>query len=244
LEVISVSVEQLKLSYFFENTESFAVPEVFEGVEYPWEALEKATQIVEERVEKKNLKINEGTLAEGSYLHGNYSIGKGTQIHSQVTIEGPVIIGENVTIQSGALVRPYTIIGNNCVIGHGCEVKHAIVGNGAKVQSFTFAGDSVIGQGARVGSGTIIANRRFDQGIIGVKVGDTYTKFDTDFFGCVLGDFSRIGANSATLPGTCIGPYTWVFPLMRVHGFVPKETRVSTSKELEFTPNKKMKLKP
>ncbi|MCO7127148.1 hypothetical protein NIE88_15360 [Sporolactobacillus shoreicorticis] len=240
-----MSEEQLKLSYFFENTESFYVPEVFQGVVYPWEALKKATEIIEERVEKNNLKKNDGELAEGSYLHGNYSIGAGTQIHSQVTIEGPVIIGENVTIQSGALIRPYTMIGNNCVIGHGCEIKHAIISNGAKVQSFTFAGDSIIGRGARVGSGTIIANRRFDQGIIGVKVGGTYTPFDTDFFGCVLGDYSRIGANSATLPGTCIGPYTWVFPLTRVHGFIPKETRVATGgKELTLTPNKKMKLKP
>ncbi|MCL1631432.1 hypothetical protein M3N64_05630 [Sporolactobacillus sp. CPB3-1] len=240
-----MSGEQLRLDYFFENRDTFYVPEVFQDVEYPWESLKKATEIVKERVEKKNLKQNEGQLAEGSYLHGNYSIGKGTVIHSQVTIEGPVIIGENVTIQSGALIRPYTIIGNHCVIGHGCEVKHAIIGNGAKVQSFTFAGDSVIGQGARVGSGTIIANRRFDQGIIGVKVDGVYTPFQTDFFGCVLGDYSRIGANSATLPGTCIGPYTWVFPLTRVHGFIPKETRVSMGgKELTLTPNKKLKLKP
>ena len=42
----------------------------------------------------------------------------------------------NVTIQAGALIRPYSIIGDSAVIGHGAEIKHCIIQNKAKVQIY------------------------------------------------------------------------------------------------------------
>ncbi len=207
-----------KLDYFFHETGDFIIREVFQNAAYPWEALEKADEIL-----KKVLIMESSTgwaagISKNVHIQGDCAIGRGTVIHSGVTIMGPVVIGENCQIMPGALIRPGTIIGNNCVVGHGCEIKHSIVQNYAKVQSMSFVGDSIIGRSARVGSGVIVSNRRFDQSPIAGS--------PTAFLGCVLGDHARLGANSVTQPGTLIGPYSWVYPGTAVRGFIPECKRV------------------
>ena len=237
-------MDKLKLDYYFEHIDEFEHKEVFKDCTYPWEALANVTPLLQELVEKDNVKINNGTLGEFVSIEGNYIIGEGTQIHANVSIEGPVIIGKNCTIQSGALIRPGCVIGDNCVIGHGAEIKHSIIQNKAKVQSMTFAGDSIIGKSTRIGSGTILANRRFDQKNITVKnsVGEK-VDVGTDFFGAVIGDNTRLGANSTTLPGSFIGAYTWILPTVQIRGFVPSEKRIFpvTSTRVEDNPRLELK---
>lgn len=237
-------MNNLKLDYYFEHMDEFEHKEVFEGCTYPWEALAKVTPLLQEIVEKDNVKINNGTLGEFVSIEGNYIIGEGTKVHANVSIEGPVIIGKNCTIQSGALIRPGCIIGDNCVIGHGAEIKHSIIQNKAKVQSMTFAGDSIIGKSTRVGSGTILANRRFDQKNITVK-NSAGEKVDvgTDFFGAIVGDNSRLGANCTTLPGSFIGNYTWILPTVQVRGFVPSEKRIFPVTNVRIEENPRVELK-
>ena len=110
-------MEKLKLNYYFNHLDEFEYKELFANCTYPWEALEKVSPMLEEKVVKPNLKINNGELGDFVSIKGNYIIGEGTKIHANVSIEGPVIIGKNVTIQSGALIRPGCVIGDNCVIG-------------------------------------------------------------------------------------------------------------------------------
>jgi len=171
-------------------------------------------------------------------------IGEGTKIHANAVIQGPVIIGKNVEIQSGALIRPWTIIGDNCVVGHGSEIKHSVLFNKSKVASLAFVGDSILGKSARIGSGIICANRRFDQKNITVKNSEG-KKIDigTDFFGLILGDMSRIGANATTLPGSFIGSYTWVLPAVQIRGFVPSQKRVFPTTTYRLEENPKVELK-
>lgn len=237
-------MENLKLEYYFEYLDEFEYKELFEGCIYPWEALAKVKPLVNELVEKNDTKINKGHLGEFVSIKGNYIIGEGTEIHSNVSIEGPVIIGKNCTIQSGALIRPYSVIGDNCVIGHGAEIKHSIIQNKAKVQSMTFAGDSIIGKSTRVGSGTILSNRRFDQKNITIKNSNN-EKVDvgTDFFGAIVGDNSRLGANCTTLPGSFIGAYTWILPTVQIRGFVPREKRIFPVSATRMEDNPRLELK-
>ena len=151
---------------------------------------------------------------------------------------------EHFEIQSGALVRPGSIIGDNCVVGHASEVKHTIMQNKAKVASLAFVGDSILGKSTRIGSGIICANRRFDQKNITVK-NSAGEKIDvgTDFFGAVIGDSTRLGANSTTLPGSFIGAYTWILPTVQVRGFIESEKRVFPAQTLRVDENPKVELK-
>lgn len=236
-------MEELKLDYYFKEMTSFTFKEIFDGCIYPWEALANATKYLKENIVDKNVKVNKAEMGEFVSITGNYFIDEGTKIHANVVIQGPVMIGKNVEIQSGALIRPGTIIGDNCVVGHASEVKHTIMQNKAKVASLAFCGDTILGKSTRIGSGIILANRRFDQKNITVKINGEKVDVGTDFFGAIIGDSTRLGANSTTVPGTFIGPYTWILPTVQVRGFVPAEKRIFPLATYRVEDNPKVELK-
>lgn len=237
-------MEELKLDYYFKNMEEFTFKEVFKECEYPWEALSNINEYIKEFMKNENMQINKASeIGEFCSITGNYFIDEGTKIHSNVTIQGPVLIGKNVEIQSGALIRPGTIIGDGASVGHASEVKHAILQNTSKVASLAFVGDSILGKSTRIGSGTILANRRFDQKNITIKINGEKIDTGADFFGSIVGDNTRLGANVASLPGAFIGPYTWILPTLQVRGFVPAEKRLFPKTEYTMTDNEKVELK-
>jgi len=236
-------MKELELNYYFENMEEFIEKEIFENCTNVWEPLNKSKKYIQEKIVEKDVKINNAEMGEFCSITGNYYIGEGTKIGANVTIEGPVIIGKNVTIQAGALIRPYTIIGDGASVGHASEVKHAILQNKCKVASLAFVGDSILGKSTRIGSGTILANRRFDQKNIELKVDGIKYDTETDFFGAIIGDSTRLGANCTTIPGTLIGPYTWILPTVQVRGFVPAEKRILPQAQYIVQENPKVELK-
>lgn len=237
---------ELDLNYYFNNYQSNDIINCLtKGINNIWDMRNNAKKFLEEEIVNKNVKENNGTLmGENVTFIGNYYIGEGTKIYPGAVIEGPVYIGKNVSIMPGAYVRPGTITGDKCVIGFNSEVKNSIIQDGAKIASLAFVGDSILGKSARIGSGVITANRRFDQQNIKLKQKDG-EKLDTgtDFFGCIMGDYARIGANSVTSPGTLIGPYTWIFPATSIHGFIPKEKRVYNKSNWTIEDNEKVDLK-
>lgn len=236
-------MEELKLEYYFKEMDNFRFKEIFKDCVYPWEALTKIKLFLEKEVVEKDLKVNKAEVGEFCSIKGNYFIDEGTKIHPNVTIEGPVLIGKNVEIQSGALIRPGSVIGDNCVVGHASEVKNSILQNKAKVASLAFVGDSILGKSTRIGSGIILANRRFDQSNIVIKMNNEKIDTGRDFFGAIIGDMTRLGANSATLPGTLIGPYTWILPTLQVRGFIPAEKRLYPNEDYRMADNPRVELK-
>lgn len=189
------------------------------------------------------MQVNKAEIGEYCSIQGPCFIDEGTKIQANVTIQGPVLIGKNVEIQSGALIRPGSIIGDNCCVGHASEVKHCILQNKSKVASLAFVGDTILGKSTRIGSGTILANRRFDQANIKIKLNGEIIDTESDFFGSIIGDSSRMGANSTAVPGTFIGPYTWILPTVQVRGFIPAEKRIFPKAEYIITENPKVELK-
>lgn len=235
---------QTDYKYYFKNYEDNEIfKELVKNIKNVWEIRDKAKDYLKREIEDKCVKVNKATVLGNINLIGNYYIDEGTKIYSGVTIEGPVYIGKNVEIKPGAYIRPGSIISDNCSIGFNSEIKSAVLQKGAKVASLAFVGDSILGKSARIGSGVITANRRFDQDTIKVKINNEKEDTKTDYFGLVIGDNSRIGANSASFPGTFIGPYTWIFPLTQVHGFIPELKKVSNKKEMIFSENEKKELK-
>lgn len=235
----------ISLDYYFSHPEAFPFPDWFAGMTQAHEVLAKAKPFLEELLVKPNVKESRATYkGEAPAFYGNYFIDEGTVIYNGVTIIGPVYIGKNVQIMPGAVIRPGTILSNNCSVGTGSEVKHAVLFGGAKVASLAFVGDSVLGKSARIGSGVITANRKFDQLNATITLDGARLDLGTDFFGCIVGDRSRLGANSVTQPGTHIGPDTWIFPQTGVRGFVPREKRVFAEQALRMTDNAVIELKP
>ncbi len=232
------------INYYFSNYDKFPFEGFFDDMKYPWEALSKVFAFLDELLVKPDKKEMHGDCLGKCDFYGNYYIGEGTKLYNGVTIIGPVYIGKNCELMPGCIVRPYTIIGDNCVLGHCSEVKHSVVFNCAKIQSTSFAGDSVIGKSARVGSGAIIANRKFDQSSVKLRIDEDRLDTGLSFFGCILGDNSRIGANSVTQPGTHIGQYSWIYPATNVRGFIPSKKQVYQDRPLTILENEAYELEP
>ena len=235
-------MKELQNDYYFQNLDKFENKEIFESTTYPWEVLAKTKEYLKQKL--GDIQINKAeSTAESCTFKGNYFIDEGTKIYPNAVIEGPVYIGKNCQIMPGAYVRPGTIAGDNVVIGYNSEVKNSILQNGCKIASLTFVGDSILGKSARIGTGVVTANRRFDQANAEIKLNGEKIDLGTDFFGAVVGDNSRLGANATTVPGTFIGPYSWIFPTCQVRGFVPAEKRVMPKAEYVITDNPKIDLK-
>lgn len=235
----------IDINYYFRQPNKFTIPGFLTDIKEPKGILEFAKVFLKQSLVDNNICENHGEIkGTGPAFYGNYYIGQGTVIYNDVTIIGPVYIGENVEVMPGAIIRPNTIISNKCSIGHGSELKHVVMFEGSKVASLSFVGDSVLGVSARIGSGVITANRKFDQTEVSLKYGGEKHQLGSDYFGLILGDSSRIGANCTTQPGTHIGPYTWVFPQICVRDFIPERTRVMKEEKLIFTENPVVELKP
>jgi bifunctional UDP-N-acetylglucosamine pyrophosphorylase/glucosamine-1-phosphate N-acetyltransferase len=232
-----VRIKELQLSYYFDDLRSCPCPKAFEGIKYPWDSLEKKDRIYR----MKEIEVH-GNIHKSVVIEGLVKIGKNTLVGANVVIEGPVIIGEHCVIRPNALIRSGTIIGNNVVVGHSSEVKNTIVFDEAKLASHVFAGDSILGKGARLGSGTILGNRRFDQGLIYVEVNGVKYSTDREKFGCVIGEYSRLGANCSTSPGSLIGKHTWIVGNTLVKGFIPSDKLVRAKQTFEMADKERLYL--
>ncbi len=116
-------MDELSLQYYFEKLDAPMFAEVFAGIQYPWEALQRKDDILFQ-FQKSDVK---GTVHPTAIITGLVQIHAGAEIGAHVVIEGPVIIGENTIVRSGALIRPFTVIGSNVVIGHSSEIKSSII---------------------------------------------------------------------------------------------------------------------
>lgn len=234
-----------EIAYYFQKTDRFPLPDFFEGLIHTWEIPAKAKPYLKALLTEAGVRENHGTCKGAPpALHGDYFIGEGTVIYDGVTILGPVYIGKNCEIMTGVTLRPGTILGDGCSVGHGSEIKRSVLMNGAKVASLAFVGDSVLGVSARIGSGVITANRKFDQSLVTVKIGGVKHGLHDDFFGCILGDSARLGANCVAQPGTHIGHHSWVYPLTCVRGFIPAGHRAGSTACFEVAPTEIVELEP
>ena len=224
------------LDYYFEDFAACPLQEL-KKFRHPWEMVEGKNSLVNPGASRI-----EGEVHPTVVIKGNVVIGKGTVVEPFTVIEGPCIIGENVTIRPHVWIRPVTVIGNGCVIGKGVEMKNALLFNGAKIGTNCFVGDSVLGQGTRIGSGTILGNRRFDQQVVQVKIRGEKLSTGSDKFGCILGDYARLGANVVTSPGTLVGAHTWV-TAQSIQGFLPADKLVKGVTQAQVVDKARVELK-
>ncbi len=230
-----METKEFTSSYYFEDMSACPCRSAFDNVRYPWESLER-----KERILKYERDLR-GNIHPSVIMSGNIKIGKNTVISPYSVIQGPVVIGEGCEIRSGALIRPRTVIGDKVVVGHNSEVKNSIIFNEVKIASNVFVGDSVLGRGARLGSGTILGNRRFDQGMVTVKIGEKRVTTELEKFGCIIGDYSRLGANCTVSPGTLIGKHAWIMSSV-VNGFIPSDSMVKIKTEMQIVPKERIYL--
>ena len=184
---------------------------------YPWHLLS-----ANEALLSKMQPENSGKVEPNVTLSGPVSIGEGTTIRSGAYITGPVLIGKGCEIGPNCYIRPSTAIGDECHIGAAVEVKNSVIMNRSKVPHLNYVGDSVIGEECNLGAGTKIANLRLDEKSVTVAGVNTGRRK----MGAILGDGVKTGINASINVGAMIGNGSFVGPGAVVSGVVSPGSKV------------------
>lgn len=165
-----------------------------------------------------------------SGLGEEYNIQDGIAIHKTATIENgavlkqPVIVGENCFIGANAYFREGVYLDTAVKIGPGCEIKNSIICSGTAIAHFNYVGNSIIGRNVNFEAGSIAANHYNERTVKNISVLYNGQVIDTqsDKFGSLVGDNSRIGANAVLSPGTILAKKSIVKRLELVEQYVPE----------------------
>lgn len=173
------------------------------SLKYPWELLE-ILKIKFKSAEFKNYISQNASIGKNVVIKGNVQIADNVAIGENTLISGPCFIGENCQIGPNNILRGPVNLEKNVLTISFAEIKNCLIEEGTHFHSGYF-GDSIIGKNCRFGAGFITANRRIDRA--NVKSIVKGEKIDTglSYFGAVIGDNSRFGIHSGTMPGVFIG---------------------------------------
>lgn len=191
-------------------------------LKYPWHLF-----LAREYLFKKFLKekIEKGVkIAKDVLIEGEVFIGKGTKIFEGAKIKGPCFIGENCTIGTNSLVRDFTNLENQVLIGAFCEVTRSIFESKVTTHSGYF-GDTIIDEDTKIGAGTITSNVRLDRGEIFATVKGEKINTFLKSFGAVIGRNTRIGTMVNIMPGRFVGNNCFVGPNSVVFENIPDDSK-------------------
>lgn len=211
-----LKMEQWKVKNLYSLSETIAA-DIFEGVEYPWEALGKIKDFIMELGAK---------LPEEKYEKrgDDVWVAKSAKVFPSAYINGPAIIDEDAEIRHCAFIRGSAIVGKGAVVGNSTELKNVILFNKVQVPHYNYVGDSILGYKAHMGAGSITSNVKSDKTLVTVKFQEECLETGLKKFGAMLGDDVEVGCNSVLNPGTVVGKGTSIYPTSSVRGYVPENS--------------------
>lgn len=146
-------------------------------------------------------------LSDEFIVEDSIAIHKSARLESGAILKGKIIIGEFLRIGAYAsYLRGPIFIGNEVNIGPSSEIKQSLIMDKSAIAHFNYIGNSLIGENVNFEAGSICANHfneRIDQ-IISVKFNGETIITNSEKFGSLVGDNSRIGANAVLSPGTIL----------------------------------------
>ena len=204
---------------FFDLKETDHVA-LFDGARYVWDALRSLQSYVENRPAFSQ----RHTVKGRAHVEDNVSTGEGTIVEAGAVVLGPSIIGRNCQIRPNAYVRPYSIIGDECVLGHASEIKHSMLFNQCQAPHFNYVGDSILGYRAHLGAGVKISNLKLTAGNVMVdQLDESGQPIDSGLrkFGAIVGDGCEVGCNAVLNPGSILEPASIIYPNVNWRGILP-----------------------
>lgn len=178
--------------------------------------------IVGGKDETATLCIAQGAAVLGANIwldSGSIAVGPGTVIEPGAGIKGPTIIGRKNEIRQGAYFRGDILTGDGCTLRG--ELKNTVVMDQGNFPHPSYLGDSLCGYGTHFGNQATSANL----GIFAVIARDPIVlavdgqQYDLGRpkVGIIMGDYSQVGCNSVSDPGTFLAPWTVVYQLSRLN---------------------------
>ena len=168
----------------------------------PWEILSDIDSVIEKKLRE---------LGDEYNIKDKVAIHKDAIVEANVIFKGPVIINKKCFVAANCYFRSGVILGADVTIGPSCEIKTSIILDGSTIAHMNYVGDSIVGSDVNLEGEAVIANHFneyiSDQDkIIKVMAGDELISTGVIKFGALIGDNSKLGANSVTSPGTILKP--------------------------------------
>lgn len=163
----------------------------------PWILISELSVIIEELQKRLNSEFK---------IHNGIAIHKTAIIEQGVVLKGPVIISENCIISAHAYLRGPIYLGNGVKIGPACEIKQSLIFSNSAIAHFNYIGNSIIGSNVNFEAGSICANHYNERQnkSISVYYNQEIIQTNTEKFGSLVGDGTKIGANAVLSPGTVL----------------------------------------
>jgi len=153
---------------------------------------------------------------------GSIYIGEKTTVEPGVGMKGPMIVGRETEIRQGAYLRGDVILGDGCTIRG--EIKNCVLMDKANFPHPSYLGDSLCGYMTHFGNQATTANLGIFAGLVesdkrkSLIINSDGKAYDLGKpkMGICMGDYSQIGCNSVSDPGTFLKPYTIAYSLSRI----------------------------
>ena len=128
-------------------------------------------------------------------------LGENVDVSPDVVVEGPVLIGDNCRIETGAVLRPYTVLGDDVVVKAEAHIERTVVHDHVYLGPGTRVRGAVLGRSCDIRDSV-----RIEEGV-------------------VVGDETFIGAEAIINPSVKIYPFKSVDPGALVTSSIVWETR-------------------
>lgn len=170
---------------------------------------------------KEKIFLEEDIIAENIVLNaklGPIYLERGVQIMEGSMIRGPVAICKKSTLNMGTKVYGSTTIGPFCKVGG--EIINSVIFSYSNKAHDGFLGNTILGEWCNLGAGTNISNLRNDYSKVTVWNYEKKDFFpiDVQFFGLIMGDYSKSSINTQFNTATIVGVNANIFG----YGFPPR----------------------
>ncbi len=214
----------VKISDLYDLKETIGAA-LFQGAEYPWEALPKIHDFI--------IRLGESLPKDIYEERGDHIwVAKSAKVAPTACLNGPLIIDEEAEVRHCAFVRGNAIVGKGAVVGNSTELKNVILFNKVQVPHYNYVGDSVLGFKSHMGAGSITSNVKSDKTLVTVQGEGIRIETGLKKMGAMLGDNVEVGCNSVLNPGTVIGRNSNIYPTSMVRGVIPSDSIYKTRTEI------------
>jgi UDP-N-acetylglucosamine diphosphorylase/glucosamine-1-phosphate N-acetyltransferase len=153
--------------------------------------------------------IHPSAVVEGDGDRGPILLDAGAEIGPLAYVRGPLFVGVETRIAEQAAVKGNTQIGKHCRVGG--EVHSSVMEAFSNKAHHGFLGHSWVGSWVNLGAGTSNSNLKNTYGEIRVDYGGESVGTGVQFFGCLIGDFSKAAINTSIFTGKMVGPCSCLY---------------------------------
>jgi len=217
-----------------ENASLLKIEQETPTLKYPWNLLGVTKALMDKYLE--SMVANSAKIAKNVIIEGKVHIGENAKVFEGAVIKGPCYVGNNCIIGNNNLIREYSNLEDNVLIGALAEFARSIFQENVHAHA-GFFGDSIFGKNCKIGAGTITANVKIDRSEIYSCIKDKKDNTFLKSLGVIVGENSNFGIRCSTMPGVLIGSNCTIGPNSVVFEKIEDNTTFYT--ELEGIKKKK-----